>query len=131
MAPFLNLVIGAAVGGFVVFLLVKTGPTLRQKKRVSKLEEDKSKLKNDKTSLQTRNDNLSQVIAQNQKKIQDLEENQEILSGQIIICLELLTGITHFQGQTDAINAQIVITKQLNKKIKKSFNSSEIYISND
>ena len=113
--PFLNYFVSFVFGAGFVFLLVRSGPTLHQKKVVSQLKSDKQILEEDKINLENRNSDLAKIINQLQQEYKALKESDEVLSGQVILCLELLGGITSIRENTN-IKAQIFVTKQFLKK---------------
>lgn len=111
------------MGAVFTFLLVKTGPTLKHKKVVGRLKADKTNLEADNLSLEERNTDLAKIIAQLQKDNKELKESDEVLSNQVILCLELLGGITSIRQNgdlTEIRNAKIIVTERWSKKWEKS-----------
>jgi len=98
---------GSGVG--IILFGVKRRLTPKQKEKVIQLQTDKR-------NLQIRNSDLAKLIQQNQEDIKDLKEAVAILSGQIILSLEIMAAITRIREQVDDINAEIIITRRFQKK---------------
>jgi len=123
---FLNYFISFAIGAVFVFLLVRTGPTLKQRKVVKQLQNDNADLEDENLSLENRNINLAKIIGELQQRIKSLEESDEVMSGQVILCLDLLAGVTSIRENSniDIGEAKIVVTERFRKKHKQFLSSN-------
>jgi len=109
VTSFFSYLLCFGLGAGIILFGVKRRPTLKQKEKVVQLQADKS-------ALQIRNGDLTKLIQQNQDDIKDLKEAVAILSGQIILNLEMMSAITRIREQVNDINAEIIITRRFQKK---------------
>ena len=114
--------------GFALLIKNRFLPKSKPEPKINQLQSDKNQLELDKTNLQNRNSDLREIITQNQREIardkreiKELKKDVGVLSNQVILCLDLVGGITKIQESGVDINAQIVITKRFQKKYEQFY----------
>jgi hypothetical protein len=131
MASFLNYALCFSLGCiFALFVKNKFLSKNRPEPKIDQLQTDKNQLELDKTNLQNRNGDLREIISQtqreivsNKREIKELKKVVGVLSSQVILCLDLVGGITKIQESGIDINAQIIITKSFQKKYEQFYTS--------